>query len=161
MPKTWKMDRDVDTDQIIPARFLVTGDPVELGRHCFEDSRPEFAAEVERGDIIVAGPNFGCGSSREHAPRAIVGCGVSAVVASSFSRIFFRNAVNIGLPLLECPEAVDDAKDGDEFRVFVEKGLIENSTQKTRYQARPVPELALAIARAGGLMSWVMQETKT
>ncbi|MCJ7618608.1 MAG: 3-isopropylmalate dehydratase small subunit, partial [Anaerolineae bacterium] len=115
--RAWKYGDDIDTDVIIPARYLSASTPEELGRHCMEGVSPEFADEVRPGDVIVAGENFGCGSSREHAPLAIKGCGVSCVVAKSFARIFYRNAINTGLPILECREAVEATEQGDQLRV--------------------------------------------
>ncbi|MDR3208134.1 MAG: 3-isopropylmalate dehydratase small subunit, partial [Oscillospiraceae bacterium] len=119
---------NVDTDVIIPARYLTTGDPAALAAHCMEDIDPAFAGTVASGDVIVAGRNFGCGSSREHAPLAIKACGISCVVADSFARIFYRNAINIGLPILECPEAAQGIRPGDEVTVDIGAGRIENKT---------------------------------
>src|SRR5512136_2363729 len=125
--RVWKFPSNVDTDQIIPAEYLVTGDPKELAKHAFEKVRPEYAKEVKAGDVIVADCNFGCGSSREHAPRALIGAGISCVVARSFARIFYRNSINIGLPLVECGIA---AEDGDEVEIDFEKGVVKNLTAK-------------------------------
>ena len=142
---------NVDTDVIIPARYLNASDPSELAKHCMEDIDPGFVHNVRPGDIIVAGLNFGCGSSREHAPMAIQGAGVSLVVARTFARIFFRNALNIGLPILECPQA-DEIRAGDELRVNLDEGLIENLTQGTAYRAEPFPPFLRNIIEKGGLM---------
>jgi len=151
----WRYGRNVDTDVIIPARYLALNDPKELGRHCLEDLDPEFVSKVKKGDILVAEENFGSGSSREHAPLAIKGCGVAAVIASSFARIFYRNAFNVGLPILESPPAVEGTKTGDRLRVDLEKGLIENLTTGNVYQATPVPEFMREIISRGGLVEYV------
>ncbi len=153
--KAWRYGRDVDTDVIIPARYLTATDERELGAHCLEDLDPDFAGKVERGDIIVAEENFGSGSSREHAPLAIKGCGVSCVIASSFARIFYRNAINVGLPILECPEAVEGTKTGDRLRVDLEKGTIENLTTGKTYHAQPFPDFMREIIALGGLVGYV------
>lgn len=150
--RAWKYGDNVDTDVIIPARYLATTDPGELARHCLEDLDPSFAPSHSPGDIIVAGKNFGCGSSREHAPLAIKASGVSCVIAESFARIFFRNAINIGLPILESPEASRDIETGDELEVDLERGTIKNLTRGKTYQARPLPPFIREIAAAGGLM---------
>lgn len=145
---------NVDTDVIIPARYLTTWDPVELGAHCLEDLDPKFLQKVQPGDIIVAGDNFGCGSSREHAPIAIKAAGVSCVIAKSFARIYFRNSINVGLPALVCPEAVNDIKAGDDISVELASGVIENLTQKRSYKAEPFPEFLRGIIEAGGLVPY-------
>jgi len=150
----------VDTDVIIAARYLNTTDPVELAKHCMEDAGDNFIARVQPGDFIVAGENFGCGSSREHAPIAIKACGVSAVIAKSFARIFFRNAINVGLPILESPEAAGDARPGDEIEVELETGTIRNLTQGKTYQAEPFPEFLRQIIDAGGLVNYVAEQQK-
>ena len=145
----------MDTDQIIPARYLNTSDPYELAQHVMEDSEhPNFAKEHQQGDIIVAGRNFGSGSSREHAPIAIKYAGVPVVVAKSFARIFFRNAINIGLPIIEAPEAVDEINHGDELEVDLDIGIIRNLTTGKEYKATRFPEELQAILRAGGLMEY-------
>ncbi len=145
----------MDTDQIIPARYLNTSDPYELAQHVMEDSEhPNFAKEHQPGDIIVAGRNFGSGSSREHAPIAIKYAGVPVVVAKSFARIFFRNAINIGLPIVEAPEAVDEINHGDELEVDLDSGIIRNLTTGKEYKATKFPEELQAILRAGGLMEY-------
>ena len=149
----------MDTDQIIPARYLNTSDPYELAQHVMEDSeRPNFAKEHQQGDIIVAGRNFGSGSSREHAPIAIKYAGVPVVVAKSFARIFFRNAINIGLPIAEAPEAVDEINPGDELEVDLESGIIRNLTTGKEYKATKFPEELQAILRAGGLMEYAKEK---
>ncbi|MGD0111175.1 MAG: 3-isopropylmalate dehydratase small subunit [Armatimonadota bacterium] len=144
----------VNTDVIIPARYLNTSDVAELAAHCMEDIDPTFVSTVKAGDVIVGGGNFGCGSSREHAPLAIKGAGVSCVIARSFARIFFRNAINVGLPVLVCPDAAADAKSGDELAADLTTGKIENVTQGTSYQAEPFPEFLQQIIAAGGLVEY-------
>ena len=148
--RVWKFGDDVDTDQIIPAQYLVTGDPKELGEHAFENVRPGFARKVKEGDVIVAGKNFGCGSSREHAPRALIGTGISCVIAKSFARIFYRNSINIGLPVVEC---YVKAKDGDEVEVDFEKGIVEVNGK--RYSFPSLPSFLLNLINSGGLVSYV------
>ncbi|NPV58255.1 MAG: 3-isopropylmalate dehydratase small subunit [Actinobacteria bacterium] len=151
----WRYGRDVDTDVIIPARYLTATDERELGAHCLEDLDPDFSTKVMEGDIIVAEENFGSGSSREHAPLAIKGCGVSCVIASSFARIFYRNAINVGLPILECPEAVEGTRTGDRLRVDLENGTIENLSTGNAYRAQPFPPFMREIIAAGGLVGYV------
>lgn len=153
--KVWKFGADVDTDAIIPARYLNTIDPDELAQHCMEDADPGFPAKVRPGDIIVAGKNFGCGSSREHAPIAIKAAGVSCVIAGTFARIFYRNAFNIGLPIFESPEATAEVSEGDELSVNADTGVIENLTTGKKYTATPVPPFMQQIIAAGGLISYV------
>ncbi|MBP1724797.1 MAG: leuD [Deltaproteobacteria bacterium] len=155
--KAWKFGADVDTDLIIPARYLNTSDPKGLAKHCMEDADPAFAGKVSSGDLIVAGNNFGCGSSREHAPIAIKAAGVSCVVAASFARIFYRNAFNLGLPILESPEAAEAVKTGDELEVDLATGKITNLSQDRTYQAQPVPPFMQELLAAGGLMPYVMK----
>ena len=147
--------RDVDTDVIIPARYLNTSDPAELARHCLEDLDPSFASKVRPGDIVVAEENFGCGSSREHAPVAIKASGVGCVVAKSFARIFYRNAINIGLPILECPEAVDAISAGDVVSVDTRSGTIRDETTGRAFHAQPFPQFIEDIIDAGGLVERV------
>ena len=147
--------RDVDTDVIIPARDLNTSDPTELARHCLEDLDPSFASKVRPGDIVVAEENFGCGSSREHAPVAIKASGVGCVVAKSFARIFYRNAINIGLPILECPEAVDAISTGDVVSVDTRTGAIHDETTGLVFHAQPFPQFIEDIIDAGGLVERV------
>jgi 3-isopropylmalate/(R)-2-methylmalate dehydratase small subunit len=149
---------NVDTDAIIPARYLDTTDPEELASHCMEDIDADFVRNVEPGDIIVAGENFGCGSSREHAPIAIKAAGVSCVIAASFARIFYRNAVNIGLPILESRETVRDASAGDIVEVDLSKGLIVNETKGLQHRAEPFPPFMQEIIDAGGLVNSVKRE---
>ncbi len=146
---------NVDTDVIIPARYLTTSEPSELAPHCMEDLDQGFASRVRQGEFLVAGRNMGCGSSREHAPLAIKGAGVACVVAASFARIFYRNAINVGLPIVECPEAAAEAETGDLLRVDLEAGDVENVTKAKRYAATPLPEFMQGILRTGGLMPWV------
>ncbi len=156
--KAWKFGDNVDTDVIIPAIYLNTTDPEELAKHCFEPVYPNFKNEVKRGDIVVAGKNFGCGSSRQHAPIAIKACGISCVIASSFARIFFRNSINIGLPILECEEASEEIENGDELEVDLERGIIKNLTKGTEFRAEPLPEFVLEIVSAGGLVNYVRKK---
>jgi len=156
--KAWKFGDDIDTDAIIPARYLISTDPQFLAAHCMEDADAEFPVKVKTGDIIVAGKNFGCGSSREHAPVAIKGAGVSCVIAHSFARIFYRNAFNMGLPILESPEAAAAIATGDEVEVDLDQGLIINRTRQQRYTAQPVPPFMQELLRAGGLMSYVQKQ---
>lgn len=153
-----KYGDNIDTDVIIPARYLNTTDPAALGAHCLEDLDPEFTAKVRPGDLIVAGRNFGCGSSREHAPVAIEAAGVSAVLAASFARIFFRNAINTGLPLLVCPQAAAEAQTGDELEADLAGGRITNRTRGLSYQAAPFPDFLRAIIEAGGLVPYTRQK---
>jgi 3-isopropylmalate/(R)-2-methylmalate dehydratase small subunit len=150
-----KYGRDVDTDVIIPARYLTTDDPAELAEHCMEDIDAEFVTSVRSGDIIVAHENFGCGSSREHAPVAIKASGISVVVASSFARIFYRNAINTGLPIVVCPEAASEAQAGDRLRVDLVAGTVENLTQGKKYDAEAFPPFMQELIDRGGLMEYV------
>lgn len=152
-----KFGDNIDTDVIIPARYLNTSSHNELGKHCMEDIDKDFAKKVLKGDMIVAGKNFGCGSSREHAPIAIKASGVSCVIASTFARIFYRNAINIGLPILECDEASKDIEDKDEIQVDFDTGIIFNKTKNKMYQAEPFPEFIQNIIRAGGLLKSLNQ----
>ncbi|MFP4055598.1 MAG: 3-isopropylmalate dehydratase small subunit [Candidatus Brocadiia bacterium] len=155
MGRAFKFGDDVNTDAIIPAPYLVTTDPEELGAHAMEGSeRPGVAQEVAPGDMVVAGQNFGCGSSREHAPLALLGAGVGCVVAKSFARIFYRNAINIGLPAVECPEAVEEIADGDEVDVDLASGTVKDLTTGREYAAQPMPEFMRAIFEAGGLVEF-------
>lgn len=154
--RAWKFGDNVNTDEIIPARYLNVSDPEILARHCMEDADERFAGSVRAGDIIVAGHNFGCGSSREHAPLCIKAAGVSCVIGATFARIFNRNAINIGLPILECAEAADKIQEGDTVRVDFAQGLIENVTRNETYRAAPFPEFMREIIEAGGLMNWAM-----
>ena len=158
--KVWRYGDHVDTDVIIPARYLNSFDPAELASHCMVDLDPTFSQEVQAGDIIVGGKNFGCGSSREHAPIAIQASGVPVVVADSFARIFYRNGINIGLPLLEIGAEVEKIKAGDRLRVDTATGVIENVTTGDVFQARPLPGFVQEIARAGGLIPYIQKNMK-
>ena len=151
--KVFKFGDDIDTDIIVPATYLSTFDEKQLAKPCMEYTNPEFYDEVKPGDIVVAGKNFGCGSSREHAPIAIKGCGVSIVIAKSFARIFYRNALNIGLYILECPDAVDGINQGDEVSVDVDTGVITNVTSGATYKAQPFPKFIQNIIECGGLIN--------
>lgn len=155
MSKAWRFGDDVDTDVIIPARYLNKTSPEHLAAHCMEDADANFAQTVQAGDVIVGGKNFGCGSSREHAPLAIKSAGVQVVIAESFARIFYRNSLNIGLPILECPEAAQGIQAGDDVSVNLETGEILNVTQGTRFQARPFPPFMQELIKAGGLIPYI------
>jgi len=152
--KVHKLGDDINTDDIIAAKYLVSTDAQELGKHCLESIRPDFVSKVSAGDIVVAGKNFGCGSSREHAPLAIKGCGIQAVVAKSFAGIFFRNAINIGLPFLELAE-VGDIQEGDSLEIDLSGGIIQNLTQNKTYSAQAFPEFLQEIIAAGGLINYI------
>lgn len=154
----WKFGSDIDTDRIIPARYLNTSDPQELAKHCMEDEDPEFASKVRQGDIIVAEKNFGCGSSREHAPIAIKACGVACVIARSFARIFYRNSFNMGLPILESDEVVDSTDAGDRLEVNMDTGEIYNVTKDKRFTARKVPPFMQELIKAGGLLESIKKQ---
>jgi 3-isopropylmalate dehydratase small subunit len=158
--RAWKFGKNIDTDSIIPARRCNTADANELAKYCMEDADPNFVHMMHRGDLIVADTNFGCGSSREVAPLCIKAAGVSAVIAKSFARIFFRNALNIGLPILECPEAVDGIEAGDEIEIEAASGIIRNLTRSTSFQATPYPEFLQRIIEHGGLLHYVEQRLK-
>jgi 3-isopropylmalate/(R)-2-methylmalate dehydratase small subunit len=153
--RAFKYGDNVDTDVIIPARYLTTTDEAELAKHALEDLDPSFVSSVANGDVVVAGENFGCGSSREHAPIALKGSGVSAVVASSFARIFFRNAINTGLAIAVSPEAVAATDSGDEVEVDIEAGVVHNRTKGLSFASEPIPDFVMEIVRAGGLVNWV------
>lgn len=153
MSKVYQYGDNVDTDVIIPARYLNAPDEKSLAAHCMEDIDAQFASTVEPGDIIVAGYNFGCGSSREHAPLAIKANGVKCVIAKSFARIFYRNAINIGFPIMECPEAVDGIRAGDAISVNFQTGVISDETTGKQYQAAPFPEFVNGIIEHGGLLN--------
>lgn len=152
--KVHKFGNDINTDDIIAAKYLDSQDEAFLGSRCMENIRPHFSQEVKRGDIIVGGKNFGCGSSREHAPLSIKGAGISLVIAKSFARIFYRNSINIGLPILICPEA-DSIKEGDVLEVNLEKGLIRDIAQKRQYEAEIFPLFLQKLIKAGGIGNWV------
>lgn len=154
----WKFDDNIDTDAIIPARFLNISDDKELAKNCFIDLRPDFAKNIRQGDIIVGGSNFGCGSSREHAPLAIKEAGVGAIIAKSYARIFYRNAFNIGLPILECQEAVDSIKDNDRVAVNLATGEIVNISTGKRFFAKPIPDFMREIIQAGGLVNYIKKQ---
>ena len=158
--RAWKFGANVDTDVIIPVRYLTSIDAVELGKHCLEGIDPEFAKQVQPGDIIVAAENFGCGSSREHAPVAIKGAGVGCVIAATFARIFFRNALNIGLPIVESAEAAQHIDPGDAVEVDVMSGRVINHTKGETYQAAPFPPFVQELIAAGGLVSYVARRLK-
>jgi len=153
--KAIKYGHNIDTDVIIPARYLNTSDPEELAKHCMEDIDKDFAAKVRKNDVIVAGKNFGCGSSREHAPIAIKASGIGCVIAESFARIFYRNAINIGLPIIECPEAAMDIQDGDQIIVDFETGEITNVTRQKTYKGNAFPGFIQEIMAADGLINYV------
>jgi len=158
MKATGKVHRygdNVDTDVIIPARYLNTSDPKELAKYCMIDIDPDFTGRVKPGDIIVAGKNFGCGSSREHAPIAIKASGISCVIAENFARIFYRNAINIGLPIIECPEASKDIEAGDEVEIDFDNGIIYNLTKNRKYQGQAFPEFMQKIIKAEGLINYI------
>jgi len=156
--KIWKFGNDVNTDEIIPARYLNTSDPAELAKHCMEDADPEFPEKVAAGDIIVAGSNFGCGSSREHAPIALKAAGVACVIAGSFARIFYRNAFNMGLPILECPDLAAGVEEGDTVSVSLDSGAITIGKDGRVLQAEPVPPFMQALLQEGGLMNYVKKK---
>lgn len=155
--KAWVYGDNVDTDVIIPARYLTTDEVDELARHVLEDLDESFASEVTAGDVVVAGANFGCGSSREHAPIALKGAGVGAVVATSFARIFFRNAINVGLPIVTCPGAVEAISAGDEIKVDAAAGTVRDLTTGVELVGERLPDFVLGIVEAGGLVGWIKQ----
>ncbi|MDH4208742.1 MAG: 3-isopropylmalate dehydratase small subunit [Anaerolineae bacterium] len=154
----WKFGDNVDTDVIIPARYLNVSTAEELAVHCLEGLSDRFASEVRPGDVIVAGENFGCGSSREHAPLAIKGCGVACIVARSYARIFYRNAINTGLPIVECPEVVEETEQGDRLEVDLPGGRITNLRTGRTYDTPPFPPFVLGIIQAGGLVPYTVQK---
>jgi len=158
--RAWVYGNDVDTDVIIPARYLVTSDPEELGRHCMEDLDPEFIKKMKPGDVVVGGENFGCGSSREHAPLALKSAGVSCVIAASFARIFFRNAINVGLPIFESSEAVNGISAGDEVEVDPSTGIIRNLSKGETYRATSYPPFLRHLIEVGGLVPYVRERLK-
>lgn len=153
--RVFKFGSNVDTDVIIPARYLNVPDPSELAKHCMEDIDREFVNKVSKGDIIVADKNFGCGSSREHAPIAIKAAGVSCVIAETFARIFYRNAINIGLPIIECPEAAKGIEEGDQVEVDFDSGMIYNKTKGKEYKGQAFPEFMQKIISNGGLINYI------
>ncbi|AIS51236.1 3-isopropylmalate dehydratase small subunit [Thermoanaerobacter kivui] len=156
--KAIKYGDNIDTDVIIPARYLNTSDPQELAQHCMEDLDKEFKNKVQEGDILVVGENFGSGSSREHAPIAIKASGISCIIAKSFARIFYRNAINIGLPILECREAVEGIEEGDIVLVDTDNGSIKNLTKGTEFKAQPFPDFIKEIMKYGGLINYVREK---
>ena len=156
--RNWKFGNDIDTDAIIPARHLNTSDPAELAKHIMEDADKDFPNKVKAGDVIVAGKNFGCGSSREHAPIAIKAAGIQAVIAKSFARIFYRNAFNIGLPIFESEEASEKIKEGDEIEIDADKGIIKNISKDESYKANPIPPFMQELIAAGGLVEWTKKK---
>jgi len=158
---TWKFGDNIDTDAIIPARYLNTSDPQELARHLMEDADRDFPDKVKPGDIITALNNFGCGSSREHAPIAIKAAGIQAVVAKSFARIFYRNAFNIGLPIFESVEAPDRIREGDEIEIDADNGVIRNITRGEEYSANPIPPFMQELISEGGLIEWTRKKIES
>jgi 3-isopropylmalate/(R)-2-methylmalate dehydratase small subunit len=156
----WKFGSNIDTDAIIPARYLNTSDPQELAKHCMEDADPLFMEKMKPGDIVMADRNFGCGSSREHAPLALKAAGISCVVAKSFARIFYRNAFNMGLPIFESSDAVDNTREGDEIEVDADSGMILNRTRQLIFQAKPIPHFMQELIAAGGLMKYAQKRQR-
>ncbi len=158
--RVWRFGDNIDTDAIIPARYLNTSDPAELARHVMEDADRDFPKKAKAGDIIAAGSNFGCGSSREHAPIAIRAAGIQAVVAKSFARIFYRNAFNIGLPIFESEEAVEKIVEGDVIEIDADNGIIKNISRSEEYSARPIPPFMQELISAGGLIEWTRKKLR-
>ncbi|MEW6417570.1 MAG: 3-isopropylmalate dehydratase small subunit [Nitrospirota bacterium] len=158
--RVWRFGNDIDTDIIIPARYLNTSDPEELAEHVMEGIDKDFPSKVKTGDIIVAGKNFGCGSSREHAPVAIKTIGIQAVVARSFARIFYRNAFNIGLPIFESVEASEKIKESDEIEIDADSGIIKNLTTHEEYRVNPIPPFMQELIAAGGLVEWTKKKLR-
>lgn len=152
--KVWKFGDNVNTDEIISSRYLNTQDPEELGKHCMEDIDAEFSKKVSNGDIIVAGKNFGCGSSREHAQLAIKGIGISCIIAESFARIFYRNSINMALPIVEIPD-VSKIQEGDYLEIDLDKGVILNLSENQKYKIQPFPRFIQGIIKSGGLLKWI------
>lgn len=159
--KVWKFGDNIDTDAIIPARYLNTSEPKELAKHVMEDADRDFPSKVKPGDIIIAGKNFGCGSSREHAPIAIKAAGIQAVIAKSYARIFFRNAFNIGLPIFEVPELIDEAVEGDLVEIDMDSGEIVNLTKDKKYTTKPIPAFMQELIKSGGLVEWTKKRLST
>jgi 3-isopropylmalate/(R)-2-methylmalate dehydratase small subunit len=155
--KVWKFGEDINTDVIIPARYLNTSDPAELAKHCMEGADPDFSKKIKPGDIIVAGKNFGCGSSREHAPIALKAAGIGCVIASSFARIFYRNAFNMGLPIFESNESAEALKEGDEVEVDADTGEIRDLTTGDVFKAQPIPPFMQELISDGGLIPHVLK----
>lgn len=158
MSRIWKLGDNINTDIIIPGRYNVTTDRAQLAKHCLCEVLPDFAQHVQAGDVLMGGHNFGCGSSREHAPASILGCGVRVVIARSFARIFYRNAVNIGLPVLVCEEAVLASNDGEQIEVNLEQGHIANLTTGQTFQAEPLDPFVARIVKAGGILEYIRLE---
>lgn len=158
--KAWKFGENIDTDLIIPARYLNTSDPVELAKHCMEDADPNFIKKISPGDIIVAGKNFGCGSSREHAPIAIKAAGIACVIAPTFARIFYRNAFNMGLPIFESKEASEGISEGDMVEIDPSTGEIHNLTKGQTYKAQPIPPFMQELIQDGGLIAHILKTIK-
>jgi 3-isopropylmalate/(R)-2-methylmalate dehydratase small subunit len=156
--RVWKFGDDVDTDAIIPARYLNTSDPKELAKHLMEDADKDFPHKVKAGDVLVAAKNFGCGSSREHAPIAIKASGIQAVIAKSFARIFYRNAFNIGLPIFESPDASEKIRETDEIEIDADNGVIKNLTTHEEYKANPIPPFMQELIDEGGLIEWTKKK---
>ena len=156
--RVWKFGDNIDTDVIIPARFLNVSDKEELARNCFADLRPDFSEGVKQGDVIIGGSNFGCGSSREHAPLAIREAGVGVIIAKSFARIFYRNSFNIGLPILESEEAVSSMEEKDQISVDLTTGEIVNVSKGKKFSAKPIPDFMREIIEAGGLVEYIKNE---
>ena len=156
--KCWKFGNNIDTDMIIPARYLNTSDPEELAKYAMQDADPEWVDKMNKGDIIVAGDNFGCGSSREHAPIALKAAGISAVIAKSFARIFYRNAINIGLPILESKAAAEEIQEGHEVEIDLKTGSIKDLKTKKTYKAQPFPNFMQKIIDAGGLINYLKKK---
>lgn len=158
MSRIWKLGDNINTDIIIPGRYNVTTDRAQLAKHCLCEVLPEFAPQVQPGDVMMAGHNFGCGSSREHAPASILGCGVKVIIARSFARIFYRNAVNIGLPVLVCEEAVLANNNGDNIEVNLERGEITNLSTGQTFQSEPLDPFVARIVQAGGILEYIRLE---
>lgn len=156
--RTWRFGDDIDTDAIIPARYLNTSDPRELAMHVMEDADKEFPNKVKAGDFLIAGKNFGCGSSREHAPIAIKAAGIQAVIAKSFARIFYRNSFNIGLAIFESAEASEKVQEGDIIEIDADNGIIKNITRNEQYSVRPIPSFMQELIAAGGLIEWTKKK---
>lgn len=157
--RVWKFGADVDTDAIIPARYLNTSDPAELAKHCMEDADPEFPSKMSPGDILLADKNFGCGSSREHAPIALKAAGVSCVIARSFARIFYRNSFNMGLPIFESLDAFEGIEEGDQVEVDADAGTIRNLTRGGEFEAAPIPPFMQELIADGGLMAHIAKKS--
>ncbi len=158
--RVWKFGNNINTDEIIPARYLNISDPKELAKHLMENADIEFASRIKSGDIIIAGVNFGCGSSREHAPIAIKAAGIQAVIAKSFARIFYRNAFNMGLPIFESDEAAEKIEAGNEIEINADRGIIKSITKNEQYTAKPIPSFMQELISAGGLIEWTKKKIR-